>query len=126
MASYYPRLQFLNVISGKKAMWLKRQKQLDIILEDILEEHRKNRPSGENDQEDLVDVLLRIKEDADLDHPITNDNVKAIILDMLLGGTGTSSMILEWAMAELMRKPEIMKYEQSASGSKSNGEREYD
>ncbi|MFS7917541.1 putative costunolide synthase [Helianthus anomalus] len=109
MASYYPRLQFLNVISGKKAMWLKRQKQLDIILEDILEEHRKNRSSGENDQEDLVDVLLRIKEDADLDHPITNDNVKAIILDMLLGGTGTSSMILEWAMAELMRKPNIMK-----------------
>ncbi|KAJ0772270.1 putative costunolide synthase [Helianthus annuus] len=29
--------------------------------------------------------------------------------DMLLGGTGTSSMILEWAMAELMRKPKIMK-----------------
>ncbi|KAF5812965.1 putative costunolide synthase [Helianthus annuus] len=109
MASYYPRLQFLNVISGKKVKWLKRQKQVDIILEDILEEHRKNRPSGENDQEDLVDVLLRIKEDAELDHPITNDNVKAIILDMLLGGTGTSSMILEWAMAELMRKPEIMK-----------------
>ncbi|KAL9998182.1 hypothetical protein Hdeb2414_s0567g00917721 [Helianthus debilis subsp. tardiflorus] len=30
MASYYPRLQFLNVISGKQAKWLKRQKQLDI------------------------------------------------------------------------------------------------
>ncbi|KAD5960374.1 hypothetical protein R6Q59_013507 [Mikania micrantha] len=109
MTSYYPSLQFFNVISGKKAKWLKRQKQLDDILEDILDEHRNNRSSGAHDQEDLVDVLLRIKENGDLDQPITYDNVKGIILDMIIGGTSTSSMTLEWAMAELMRKPEIMK-----------------
>ncbi|KAI7734146.1 hypothetical protein M8C21_001279 [Ambrosia artemisiifolia] len=113
MASYFPSLQFLNVISGKKAKWLKRQKQLDIILEDILEEHKNNRPSGDNDHEDLVDVLLRIKENGDLDQPITMDNVKGVILDMLLGGTSTSSMTLEWAMAELMRNPDIMKKAQA-------------
>ncbi|KAK1437401.1 hypothetical protein QVD17_03192 [Tagetes erecta] len=109
MASYYPSLGFVNVVSGKKAKWLKRQKQLDVILEDILEEHRRNRSNGGNDQEDLVDVLLRIKENCDLDQPITNDNVKGIILDMLIGGTSTSSMTLEWAMAELMKNPKIMK-----------------
>ncbi|KAD5960377.1 hypothetical protein E3N88_11849 [Mikania micrantha] len=80
MTSYYPSLQFFNVISGKKAKWLKRQKQLDNILEDILEEHRNNRSSGGHDQEDLVDVLLRIKENGGLDQPITYDNVKGIIL----------------------------------------------
>ncbi|KAJ0934113.1 putative cytochrome P450 [Helianthus annuus] len=113
MASYYPRLQFLNVISGKQAKWLKRQKQLDTILEDILEEHKNNRRSGDSDQEDLVDVLLRIKENGDLDQPITNDNIKGIILDMILGGTGTSSMVLEWAMVELMRNPEILRKAQA-------------
>ncbi|MFS7917509.1 putative costunolide synthase [Helianthus anomalus] len=113
MASYYPRLQFLNVISGKQAKWLKRQKQLDIILEDILEDHKNNRRRGDNDQEDLVDVLLRIKEKGDLDQPITNDNVKGVILDMLIGGTSTSSMTLEWAMVELMRKPEILRKAQA-------------
>ncbi|KAF5812959.1 putative cytochrome P450 [Helianthus annuus] len=113
MASNYPRLQFLNVISGKQAKWLKRQKQLDIILEDILEDHKNNRRRGDNDQEDLVDVLLRIKEKGDLDQPITNDNIKGVILDMLIGGTSTSSMTLEWAMVELMRKPEILRKAQT-------------
>ncbi|KAL9998181.1 putative costunolide synthase [Helianthus debilis subsp. tardiflorus] len=113
IASYYPRLQFLNVISGKQATWLKRQKQLDIILEDILEEHKNNRRRGDNDQEDLVDVLLRIKEKGDLDQPITNDNVKGVILDMIIGGTSTSAMTLEWAMVELMRKPEILRKAQA-------------
>ncbi|KAM0036929.1 putative cytochrome P450 [Helianthus debilis subsp. tardiflorus] len=89
------------------------KKQLDIILEDILEEHKNNRRSGDDDQEDLVDVLLRIKENSDLDQPITNDNVKGIILDMILGGTSTSSMILEWAMVELMRNPEILRKAQA-------------
>ncbi|CAH1448813.1 unnamed protein product [Lactuca virosa] len=41
LASYYPGLQFLNVILGKKAKWLKMQKQLDDILEDSRDEHVK-------------------------------------------------------------------------------------
>ena len=79
LASYYPRLQFLNVISGKKAKWLKMQKQLDGMLEDILKEHRaKGRKN--NEQEDLVDVLLRVKETGGLDFHIRDDHVKAVIL----------------------------------------------
>ncbi|KAD5960376.1 hypothetical protein E3N88_11848 [Mikania micrantha] len=106
----------------KKAKWLKRQKQLDDILEDILEEHRNNRSSGGHDQEDLVDVLLRIKGNGDLDQPITYDNVKGIILDMIIGGTDASSMTLEWAMAELMRNPEIMKKVQTEVRSVAKGD----
>ncbi|KAI7738018.1 hypothetical protein M8C21_003863 [Ambrosia artemisiifolia] len=109
VASYYPSMRFINIISGKRAKWLKTQKKFDNILEDILEQHRNNRTTLSHDQEDLVDVLLRVKETADLDLPITNDNVKAVILDMLVAGTSASSMILEWAMGELMRKPKVMK-----------------
>ncbi|KAI3754474.1 hypothetical protein L1987_54258 [Smallanthus sonchifolius] len=120
MTSYFPNMQFLNVITGKKAKWLKSQKQLDVILEDILEEHRNHRPLG-HDQEDLVDVLLRIKENGNLDQPITDVNIKGIILDMIIGGTSTSSMTIEWAMAELMRNPEIMKKVQAEVRATTNG-----
>ncbi|KAI3827502.1 hypothetical protein L1987_01580 [Smallanthus sonchifolius] len=109
VTSYYPSVGFINVITGKKAKWLKLQKQFDNILEDILEQHRNNRPAGSHDQADLVDVLLRIQGSADLDLPITNDSVKAVILDMLVAGTSASSVAIEWAMTELMRKPDIMK-----------------
>nr|AIA09038.1 costunolide synthase [Cynara cardunculus var. scolymus] len=112
LASYYPRLQILNVISGKKAKWLKMQKQLDGIMNDILKEHRAEGRKN-NEQEDLVDVLLRVKETGGLDFNIRDDDVKAVILDMLTAGTDTSSTTLEWAMTELIRNPEMMKRAQT-------------
>ncbi|KAI7746731.1 hypothetical protein M8C21_011536 [Ambrosia artemisiifolia] len=110
--NYYPRLNFLNVITGKKAQWLKRHKELDIILQKLLEEHR-SRPCSRADHEDLVDVLLRVKDSGDLEFPITDDNIKAIILEMLTAGTSSSSMTIEWAFCEMMRNPKIMKKAQS-------------
>ncbi|PWA50583.1 Costunolide synthase [Artemisia annua] len=79
VVSYFPSLQFLNGISGKKGKWLKTHKQLDIILDDILEEH-KNRKGQSRDHEALLDVLVRVKDAGDLDVPITNDNIKAVAL----------------------------------------------
>jgi len=52
----------------------------------------------------LVDVLLSLQHEYNL----TRDNVKAILLDMFSAGTDTSSIVLEFAMAELMRKPHLM------------------
>ncbi|CAH1412510.1 unnamed protein product [Lactuca virosa] len=112
LASYYPRLQFLDVILGKKAKWLKMHKKLDGILEDVLKEHRA-RGRNNNHQEDLVDVLLRVKETGDMDFKLTDEHVKAVVLDMLAAGTDASSTTLEWAMAELMRNPQIMKRAQA-------------
>ncbi|CAM0953939.1 unnamed protein product [Alopecurus aequalis] len=39
----------------------------------------------------------------------TKDNVKAILLDALLGGVDTSSVTIIWAMSELVRKPQVMR-----------------
>ncbi|KAI3741453.1 hypothetical protein L1987_59127 [Smallanthus sonchifolius] len=110
--NYYPRLNFLNVVTGKKAEWMKMHKEVDVILERILEEHR-SRARGSQDHEDLVDVLLRVQATGDLDMPITDDNIKAIILEMLTAGTSSSSMTIEWAITEMMRNPEVMKKAQA-------------
>ncbi|KAI3800795.1 hypothetical protein L1987_28891 [Smallanthus sonchifolius] len=115
--NYYPSLNFLNVISGKKAQWLKMHKEVDVILDKILEEHR-SRQRNKQYLEDLVDILLRVKDGGDFDLPImTNDRIKAIILEdkeegwkeLLTAGTSSSSMTIEWAFCEMMRNPEIMK-----------------
>ncbi|XP_076946703.1 germacrene A acid 8-beta-hydroxylase-like [Bidens hawaiensis] len=114
MTNYYPRLNFLNIISGKKAKWLKMHKEIDVILENILEEHR-SKPRSIQDHEDIVDMLLRVKDTGtnQFDLPLTNDRIKAIILEMLTAGTSSSSMTIEWAFCEMMRNPEIMKKAQS-------------
>ncbi|KAD3069003.1 hypothetical protein E3N88_36883 [Mikania micrantha] len=118
--NYFPRLTILNAVTGRKATWLKMQKQLDVILERLLEDHR-SRPT--EDHEDLVDVLLRVQKNDDLDLPIADDNIKAIILEMLTAGTTSSSMTVEWAITEMMRKPEIMKKAQAEVRAVVKGER---
>ncbi|KAL8192199.1 hypothetical protein R6Q57_027866 [Mikania cordata] len=97
--NYFPRLTILNAVTGRKATWLKMQKQLDVILKRLLEDHR-SRPT--DDHEDLVDVLLR---------------------EMLTAGTTSSSMTVEWAITEMMRKPEIMKKAQAEVRAVVKGER---
>ncbi|KAL0323922.1 UNVERIFIED_CONTAM: cytochrome [Sesamum calycinum] len=83
------------------------RRKLDMILDVILEEH-KLKQSGEFGGEDIVDVLLRMQKNGELQFPITNDNIKAVIFDMFSAGTETSSTTIDWTMAELMRNPRVM------------------
>ncbi|KAL0312084.1 UNVERIFIED_CONTAM: Premnaspirodiene oxygenase [Sesamum radiatum] len=58
--------------------------------------------------EDLVDVLLRLKQSGEFEFPIANNNIKAVLFDMFSAGTETSSTTVDWAMAKLMRNPHVM------------------
>ncbi|KAL7218505.1 hypothetical protein ACSBR2_011712 [Camellia fascicularis] len=40
---------------------------------------------------------------------ILQDNLKGILLNMFLGGVDTTSIILEWAMTQLMKNPTKLK-----------------
>uniref|UniRef100_A0ACD5ZXL6 Uncharacterized protein n=1 Tax=Avena sativa TaxID=4498 RepID=A0ACD5ZXL6_AVESA len=59
--------------------------------------------------EDFVDVLLRVQKSPDLEVPLTDDNLKALVLDMFVAGTDTTFATLEWVMTELLRHPRILK-----------------
>ncbi|KAJ4797508.1 Cytochrome P450 [Rhynchospora pubera] len=82
-------------------------------MEEILQEHlkgqRQHQKGGdEGFENDLVDVLINVKESGVLEEPMSMDNIKAIILDVFLGGTDSSAVTVTWAMAELMKHPEVM------------------
>ncbi|CAN1295317.1 Costunolide synthase [Linum perenne] len=63
--------------------------------------------------EDFVDVLLDVQKRDDLDVPITDDNLKALVLDMFVAGTDTSSATIEWTLTELVRHPSCLTKAQS-------------
>ncbi|CAN1257011.1 Cytochrome P450 726A27 [Linum perenne] len=63
---------------------------------------------GEKCGGDLVDILLKVQEKGELEIPFTDDNVKAIILDVFTGGSDTTSSLIEWTMSEMLRNPRVL------------------
>ncbi|KAM3308533.1 hypothetical protein P3S67_010277 [Capsicum chacoense] len=118
VGDFFPSWKLLYKKSVAKSKLVKMQQNVDSVLESIVNEPIKNRAMGTKGNgayggEDLVDVFLRNKENDQLQFPITNDNIKDVILDMFTGGTETSSTTIIWAMSELMKHPDIMVKAQS-------------
>ncbi|CAH8279981.1 unnamed protein product [Arabidopsis lyrata] len=84
-------------------------RDLDAFYEQMIDLHlQKNR---EESEDDFVDLLLRLeKEEAVLGYgKLTRNHIKAILMNILLGGINTSAITMTWAMAELARNPRVMK-----------------
>ncbi|KAH0666018.1 hypothetical protein KY285_027224 [Solanum tuberosum] len=106
-------------------------KKVDAVMEEILNEHIKNKAAGkkgngEFGDEDLVDVFLRVKENSQLQFPIANENIKAVIFDIFLAGTETSFTVIIWAFTEMMKNPHIMAKVQSEVRRVFKGKKNYD
>ncbi|KAG0481359.1 hypothetical protein HPP92_012217 [Vanilla planifolia] len=94
------------------------RKQLDLcrlklnrVADMIVREHRAKQGSKDsnNEVEDFTDVLLKIQDEGALPFPLSDDHIKAVVNDMLMAGSETSSTAMEWVMSELVRHPEVMK-----------------
>ncbi|CAL5429741.1 unnamed protein product [Camellia sinensis] len=57
----------------------------------------------------VVVVLLQLKNEGDAKTPLTVTHLKVLFMDMVLDGTETTFSAIEFAMAEMMNKPEVMK-----------------
>ncbi|KAL6838262.1 hypothetical protein ACP4OV_031934 [Aristida adscensionis] len=85
-------------------------KMFDRFLEHVVDEHQERRRQ-EGDKfvaKDIVDLLLELADDPNLEVPIGRDGVKGFALDFVAGGTDTSAVVVEWAMSELLRKPDLV------------------
>ncbi|XP_024029899.1 cytochrome P450 71D9 [Morus notabilis] len=118
LADVFPSFSFLDpLIFGTRAKLEKLHEKADRIVENIIKEHDKRKPAmksgeGETVTEDLVDVLLKFHNN-NLGFSITTENIKAIVMDIFSAGSETSATALDWAMAELMNNPRVMKKAQT-------------
>ncbi|KAL2342500.1 hypothetical protein Fmac_003785 [Flemingia macrophylla] len=112
IADYVPWLGLLD-LQGLKREFKKTSKALDLMLEKIIKEHE--RVDVQNGQhEDFVDILLSLMHQPlnpydEQSQIIERTNIKAILLDMIAGAFETAATIVEWALAELLRDPRVMK-----------------
>ncbi|KAF8733824.1 hypothetical protein HU200_014674 [Digitaria exilis] len=113
----FPRLrEVLGELSGMKRKLREIHGTFDRILVDIIEKRRAERAAmvaagKEAVDENVVDVMLTLQQQTDnpWGFPVTDDTIKAVVLDMFAGGTGTSGSSTEWAMSEIVRNPRVMK-----------------
>ncbi|KAL2642683.1 hypothetical protein R1flu_010270 [Riccia fluitans] len=89
------------------------KKRMEAIASKIIEEHREHRrvvtgTDGEvkdTQDQNILDVLLSLKgEDA-----LNDDAITGVIFDIIIAGSDTTSITADWAIAELLRKPELLK-----------------
>ncbi|KAK3223487.1 hypothetical protein Dsin_010512 [Dipteronia sinensis] len=102
----------IDRLNGYHAKLEKVFHELNTFFEKAIDDHLKpERMTIDQDQEDIIDVMLKlVKDQAKSDQAwLTKDNIKAVLLDIFLGGVDTSAITVVWAMAELSRNPRLMK-----------------
>ncbi|KAL2347900.1 hypothetical protein Fmac_001900 [Flemingia macrophylla] len=115
IGDFFPSAKWIQMVTGLRPKIERLHRKIDRILGDIINEHKEAKPNAKEGQgeteEDLVDVLLKFQDgnDSKQDICLTINNIKAIILDIFAAGGETSSTTINWAMAEMIRNPRVLK-----------------
>ncbi|CAN6306156.1 unnamed protein product [Urochloa humidicola] len=89
---------------------------VDSTLKAVIEERqyvreekaRSSKSVATEEEENLVDILIGLREKGGQGFDLSEDVIKAVIFDMFAAGTGTLSSVLSWGMSELMRHERVM------------------
>nr|QNS29991.1 cytochrome P450 [Nothapodytes nimmoniana] len=116
LSDFYPGLARFDLQGIKKKM-KGLVKRFDGIFEMMIDQRLKmdeKRGSKEGEKgkgsKDFLQYLLQLKDEGgDSKTPFTITHLKALLMDMVVGGTETTSNTVEFAMGEIMNKPEVMR-----------------
>ncbi|KAF9624187.1 hypothetical protein IFM89_008125 [Coptis chinensis] len=112
IGDFVPALEWLD-LQGVQAKLKKLHRKWDDFLTKCIEEHNikidSGNISGTGKHMTLLSTLIGLKENADGEGgKLTETNIKALLLNLFTAGTDTSSSTVEWAIAELIRHPEVL------------------
>ncbi|XP_012087108.1 labd-13Z-ene-9,15,16-triol synthase, chloroplastic [Jatropha curcas] len=84
---------------------------LEKILNPVIEQRLNMSAKDEKSEKkrDFLQILLDFNRNGDAETSITSKQLKALLIDIVVGGTDTTATMLEWAMTELMLHQDVMK-----------------
>ncbi|KAL2893027.1 Cytochrome P450 83B1 [Bienertia sinuspersici] len=107
-ADYFPSMGWLDKLTGLSAKLEKTFNDLEAFYEEVINDHLDpNRPRSEH--EDLIDVMLNLRENRSLTFDLTMDHIKAVLMNIFIAGTDATTATLVWAMTELVKNPTCMR-----------------
>ncbi|KAK4728579.1 hypothetical protein R3W88_021567 [Solanum pinnatisectum] len=98
ISDFFPMLARFD-LQGYRKRWSECMKMLS------------DRREGEiqrNEKKHLIQILLELMEQKDIGISLDLVKIKAILVDIVIGGTDTTITMVEWVMSELLNNPEIM------------------
>lgn len=115
VGDYIPSLAWIDVLTGFNARLKRTARDWKAFLDRVVNDHLNGAVDGTDtgEQRDFVDLLLNSQRDSTLGFHLTDDNIKGIILDMIVAGTDTTQGTMVWAMTELMRHHSAMEKAQT-------------
>ncbi|KAJ0982072.1 hypothetical protein J5N97_010327 [Dioscorea zingiberensis] len=110
---FVPLARWLDV-GGYEKKLKSLKKRRDKFFQGLIEEHRARKETSSPDGQcspaertTVIDLLLSMQEDDPQYY--SDDLVKGFVAQMLVAGTDTSSVTMEWAMSLLLNNPEALK-----------------
>ncbi|XWS50676.1 hypothetical protein CRYUN_Cryun12cG0106700 [Craigia yunnanensis] len=95
-------LQVVQSRMKKASTWL------DEILESVIAQQTKvDQPEGE--AKDFLQLLLELNQQGDYKSSLSKNEVKGLLMDMVIASTDTTATTIEWTMTELLKHPGQMR-----------------
>ncbi|KFK28397.1 hypothetical protein AALP_AA8G509800 [Arabis alpina] len=105
VGNFIPILKLLD-FDGYVKRGKKLGSKLDKFMQKLVDENRRNR--GETEFENtMINHLLSLQESEP--EYYTDDIIKGLVMVMLLAGTDTTALTLEWVMDNLLNHPEVLR-----------------
>ncbi|GLT41262.1 hypothetical protein SLA2020_153390 [Shorea laevis] len=112
----FPSIKLFHLIHAMRPKHKRLHQKVDEILENIIKEHRANLVTGgtgEVETTNLVDVLLNLQDHGALEIPLTTDSIKGFIMNVFTAGSEPFSLVVEWALSEMMKNPKVLEKAQA-------------
>ncbi|KAK4708066.1 hypothetical protein R3W88_028991 [Solanum pinnatisectum] len=108
VSDFFPSLNWIDKLTGLTDRLEKSFKDLDEFYEELIEQHHNpNRPKSM--EGDIIDLLLQLKKEQLPPIDLSLEDIKGILMNVLLGGSDTSAAMVIWSMTILIKIPKAMK-----------------
>nr|AMZ03396.1 cytochrome P450 CYP71AT86 [Plectranthus barbatus] len=113
VSDYFPGLKWVDKVAGLVSRLDSTCEKLDCFYRELIDEHLDRNRKEVAVEEDVLDVLLRLKEEKSCSIELTWDHIKALLMNIFIAATESTAVSMVWVMTALMKEPQIMHKVQS-------------
>ncbi|XP_057781281.1 6,7,8-trihydroxycoumarin synthase-like [Salvia miltiorrhiza] len=110
VSDYVPALGWVDKLVGSMKRLDRIFENHDSFYQELIDEHLDpRRAEKKEEEEDILDTLIKLKEDKSSPIDLNWNRIKALLMNIFVAGAETSSTATIWTMTTLIKAPNIMK-----------------